>query len=734
MASKQSATDFLPDEDRPRVGGPTMKDNLGLGFHRAVYDLVKWFLRTEGHFNPQTLTTAVEEILSEYGNMSDLALQTLIRERYARKIYAVLQTPAVSLNPKDPRNARKITRYEFASLTRPSDIRLFRFSRFITLGNETPYLSCEMVHADLDERPDYTAISYVWGPLDDNVPVIIGENKFIMVTRNLMEVLFRFSGCNSPTDIGNTTRLLWTDQLCINQYDAEERSKQVAMMRRIYSEASTTELWLGEEDENATQAFELIRCFECIPKTREFNPIIFTLTGLNAEEIRESFFAAFPQAVGRIPPASDPRWKALFHFLDRPWFSRLWVFQEAILSSTNRIGNVGCGQMKASVFHLYLARSLLFIDWEVETLPSGFEMVRYLMFYYAYRNLGALPPISFTVWQVGGRLHSGDPRDRVYGLLGVQNPDKELKIEIDYMKSVQDVYIDFTRRCIEEDQNLRVLQYIKESHTIGISNLPSWVPDWNVEAATVPFEGSSLREGWPSRFNASVSLSHTALLPEGEVQDKLRLPVKGKIIDHVVTDMLHDFKIATPLQIEQYFSVNFRVRVWVDSIRRGIESGDLSKDATPEQLQAATIRTITADGFNDSLVDMGDTHGRRLSDEEAIQIYHELERLRDFSLRGESLPEGWFQSKKDMYQRLWINTEVCRGRRVAVLRKHWIMLGPRVEPGDCIAVLHGSTVPWVLRQEDDGCYTVVGQCFVDGVMHGEAVTWKEDDADVFVLV
>jgi len=253
-----------------------MKDNLGLHFHRGVYDLVQWFMHTERVFDRKILTTATEEILSERGNMSDLALQTLIRERYARKIYAVLQVPVIILGTREPRNVTKVLRYEFAPLIRPSDIRLFRFSRFIMIGN-TPLFSCEMVHADLAERHNYTAISYVWGPLDADVPVIIGKNKFLTVTKNLMEVLFRFSGCNSPYDIGNTTSLLWTDQLCINQYDAEERSSQVAKMGRIYSTASTTQLWVGEEDENATRAFELIRCFECIPKPNTINPLMLHL-------------------------------------------------------------------------------------------------------------------------------------------------------------------------------------------------------------------------------------------------------------------------------------------------------------------------------------------------------------------------------------------------------------------------------------------------------------------------
>jgi hypothetical protein len=182
-------------------------------------------------------------------------------------------------------------------------------------------------------------------------------------------------------------------------------------------------------------------------------------------------------------------------------------------------GIVVCGNMTASFLHLYLARSLVFVDWEVESLPPGFEMVRQLMPYYYHRNLEAPPPISFTVWQIGGRLSSGDPRDRIYGLLGVQDPAKELEFEIDYKKSVQDVYIDFTLRCIEQDKGLRVLELKKESKRKGIPNLPSWVPGWSVEAATTPFEGSKIELALPSRFNASASLvrmlNHSPQLNQG---------------------------------------------------------------------------------------------------------------------------------------------------------------------------------------------------------------------------
>jgi hypothetical protein len=61
--------------------------------------------------------------------------------------------------------------------------------------------------------------------------------------------------------------------------------------------------------------------------------------------------------------------------------------------------------------------------------------------------------------------------------------------------------------------------------------------------------------------------------------------------------------------------------------------------------------------------------------------------------------------------------------------------------GSAIAVLHGCIVPIVLERDDGeeeevdgGEWSVVGNCYVEGVMHGDAVSWEEEDARTFVLV
>jgi hypothetical protein len=53
--------------------------------------------------------------------------------------------------------------------------------------------------------------------------------------------------------------MLWVDALSINQADDDERSQQVCLMRAIYTQASSVEIWLGESFDNielASRFFE----------------------------------------------------------------------------------------------------------------------------------------------------------------------------------------------------------------------------------------------------------------------------------------------------------------------------------------------------------------------------------------------------------------------------------------------------------------------------------------------
>jgi len=54
------------------------------------------------------------------------------------------------------------------------------------------------------------------------------------------------------------------------------------------------------------------------------------------------------------------------------------------------------------------------------------------------------------------------------------------------------------------------------------------------------------------------------------------------------------------------------------------------------------------------------------------------------------------------------------------------------QTNDIACIIQGASTPLLLRQEQDG-FVFVGECYVHGAMYGEAVNWREDEADDFVL-
>ncbi|OJD40510.1 het domain protein [Diplodia corticola] len=90
-----------------------------------------------------------------------------------------------------------------------------------------------------EERcPEYEALSYTWGDLQDGTQTITVDGLPFVVRSNLWLFLIQL---RDPY----ITRVVWTDALCINQDDIDERNHQVGLMSCIYRSATRTLIWLG---------------------------------------------------------------------------------------------------------------------------------------------------------------------------------------------------------------------------------------------------------------------------------------------------------------------------------------------------------------------------------------------------------------------------------------------------------------------------------------------------------
>lgn len=55
-------------------------------------------------------------------------------------------------------------------------------------------------------------------------------------------------------------------------------------------------------------------------------------------------------------------------------------------------------------------------------------------------------------------------------------------------------------------------------------------------------------------------------------------------------------------------------------------------------------------------------------------------------------------------------------------------------PGDLICILYGGELPYLLRLQGSNSYSVLGECYVDGIMHGEALSGDSLRTKRFKLV
>lgn len=165
--------------------------------------------------------------------------------------------------------------------------------------------------SDDDDIVEYEALSWCWGTqIKDSVIRIKkrGEYYRLAVAKELSLALKYLKYATGD-------RILWIDALCIDQDNHEERDHQVQMMARLYTGAKQACIWLGEDNDDSTQAIQFIRE---IMRLEDFDFIL---------ENKEN----------------APRWQTLLILMQRPWFSRRWVVQEIALA---RSATIHCGTDK----------------------------------------------------------------------------------------------------------------------------------------------------------------------------------------------------------------------------------------------------------------------------------------------------------------------------------------------------------------------------------------------------
>ena len=114
------------------------------------------------------------------------------------------------------------------------EIRLLR----LLPGHSDDPVKADLFRQSLDNSPDFSVLSYSWGPEIDKVPITV-QGMTVMITRNLHHCLLNLRSDTTPL-------VIWIDAICINQSSNKEKNTQVPLMRDIYKAAREEFVWLGE--------------------------------------------------------------------------------------------------------------------------------------------------------------------------------------------------------------------------------------------------------------------------------------------------------------------------------------------------------------------------------------------------------------------------------------------------------------------------------------------------------
>jgi len=110
-------------------------------------------------------------------------------------------------------------------------------------------IKCTTRHVKLSEKPQYEALSYMWGPK---------EHRQIEINGTVVEVRQNLGDALLELRLEKDTRTLWIDAICINQDDVSERNHQVTQMGTIYKNAVRCVAWLGLSDSLLKDAFTFL--------------------------------------------------------------------------------------------------------------------------------------------------------------------------------------------------------------------------------------------------------------------------------------------------------------------------------------------------------------------------------------------------------------------------------------------------------------------------------------------
>lgn len=351
----------------------------------------------------------------------------------------------------------------------------------------------------LRDQPEYEALSYVWGDSRCTNQIILDGKKFA-VTGNLFEALTQLRDVKKA-------RTLWIDAVCINQKNDTEKTAQVMIMGKVYSQASRVLVWLSGDEPPG---------------------LLDDIATFGNDQ--ERHFTESPLSL------------LVLSMID--WWHRAWTFQEAALAR-NILFHVGnkyfdlkdleayCNSLHQHLFQSNACCRAAFDEEPVSqtVFASALATLQQL---FNSRGIISQGKQGLLTLILGNKDRAAtDPRDKVYAYLGLAHgiPAEFVRYEL----PLKDWVIHISTKLIQHDMDLEIVRHASPSGMARddkerISGLPSWCPDWiQSTKSRISYITGQRFDRLHEQFSASAQTKNKPFFPTAEI-----LGVSGVLCDTIM--------------------------------------------------------------------------------------------------------------------------------------------------------------------------------------------------------
>jgi len=618
------------------------------------------------------------------------------------------------------------------------------------------------------------ALSYPWGSGDHKRNIIM-NGRCISVNENLESALRSSRLILGNKDFEFNIRL-WVDALWIDQDNIAERGREVRRMREIYGDSLGIIVDVGMQSEGSDLAMDLINKIAKNLSSR-FN--------YRSELLKVAFAGETDADTGQFRLALV----ALFSFFCRPYWSRMWIVQELAMGQDQL---VCCGSRCIPLRDVRQALKLLVLEAGIlgmivpeNTIPQSdskeeeaFQGAISVLWWIGRLRESILvsrDEISWTYTQLRSPILSlaqyssaTDPRDKVYGLLGLLPTELVRKIdrgEQNYVLSTEEVFTNFSKAIIEFTGDLDAI-YAGTHKREAPPNLsiPSWATDWTVKPGRTSGTDNSLEwyfgcevddevtvvpettvEAWTTGSSLARSDRHRKGLIKFSNDDRL-LTCHGFYIGEI-EGVAPELLATSPTEPTSMVFPKERPSPYGGTHETGKALlRTLLLDPLGDQANKSIIFQIPWFG---PTADSDAENGTCTFGAEDVKYFTNMrEQGWDTTLLGGNFfvfelfrrRNGRFPVGNRPFKDFFpsdippapgkleatifdsVSANMMGRRLVTTISGHCGLAPAAVIPGDRVYILFGSSMPVILRLDlETGFYEVVAECYLEGFMKGEAI-------------